>query len=543
MRFTPQKPFDNGSDVYIRGRRDQDGFNWINIRVGSNRSQFHRQTDYRGSGTNALKALDAAGFNLSKAQFAELQEQVQSLNEFTDATRFVQPGWSGNEFALSGGTIIRRTKRQCSIIGFETQTNRTRKTGKHKAWIEGVGLPLAGCALPEFCLMAMCVAPILNFVPTPFNFGFELAGGPATGKTTLATVCASMAGPVGGQYGSYVETMNATPNWLDAAMPMFNDMPLILEEMNLLNLGQGAAAGRKFAELVFKLAEGQPKRRFNHTPGSDARFVWLATTNQSWPALARDFDPATAMAVADRVITLPVPPVEAGGIYKRSVDQQHDVSALSRQLVSAAASAHGTALRKLIRYLQRQMDKDGEAKIKSRLDAHIEKFCRKIRKHTDPVDERLLRSFGIVYAAGRLAVDCGALPEAFKPFRSCEYALKLHLDARSTIKSPLQALADLAKGPEVLDLRKKPKAGTPEAVDSASCVLRKSGRRVELILTPEQMAKFEIKFPSALNDAEVAALLRRETSKRLVYRNIVPTKRQQVYVFNYEALLANLGLE
>lgn len=536
MRYLPETQFQDGTYVFIRNGRDQHGVNWVQVRVGRRIAKYQKQSDFRGKGRKAIAVLDEAGLNPSAEQFEEIKRHVNSMTNFQQVTRFEQPGWSGKKFALLNGTVISRSTPDRSIVGFEVQPNSTNRSGSHTKWIEDVAEPLAGFHLPEFCLMLMFAAPLLRFATMPFNFGFELAGPPATGKTTLAKACASVAGPAGGGDATYVTTMNATVNSLDASMEQYNDMPLILEEANLLTLGAGSAADRKYAELVFRLAEGRSKRRYRSQGNTHARFVWLATSNVGWPQLARNLDADTTRAVADRMITLAIPPVENGGIYGADLEPETGLAGLSRSIATSAEKNHGTAIRRFVRSIQRETKKSKSRALTDRIEGLITEFCTAATERVD-ADARLLRAFGLVYAAGVIAIDCGALPRVFNPKRSAMRTLKQHLNARSVIKSPLQALADLAKGEGALDVREDENRTSADKVDAATCVLTKSWGRVELILTADQMAKLEIDVPRILDDPHVAALLRHEQGRRMNYRYLVGLKRQRVYVFRYPELI------
>lgn len=540
MRYVPQTEFQDGNHVFIRKGRDQDGVNWVQIRVGRRIAKHQKQSDFRGKGRKAIAALDEAGLNPTLEQFEEIKNFVNSMTGFKRVTRFERPGWCDQKFALLNGTVLSRSTPARSIVAFDVQPNSTNRAGSHAKWIEHVAAPLAGFHLPEFCLMLMFTAPLLRFASIPFNFGFELAGPPATGKTTLAKACASVAGPVGGGDATYVTTMNATVNSLDASMQQYNDMPLILEEANLLTLGAGSAADRKYAELVFRLAEGRSKRRYRSKDKVHARFVWLATSNVGWPQLARHLDADTTRAVADRMITLPIPSIAQGGIYGDELAGEMSLGALSRTVVKASEKHHGTAIRKFIAFLQRELKQRGARSLTDRIESLIAEFCEAANKRFD-ADARLSRAFGVVYAAGVIAVECGALPDEFKSRRSTMRSLSHHLDARASIKTPLRALADLANGDGVLDLRSDKHKSSDKKIEAATCVIAKSWHRVELMLTPDQLARLEIEVPRILDDPRVKALLRHEDGRRMSYRTLYGLRRQRVYVFSYTELMQQVG--
>lgn len=541
MRYEPETEFQDGTHVFIRKRRDQDGVNWVQVRVGPKKAKYQKQSDFRGKGYKAIAALDEAGLNPTTEQFDEIKNHVNSMTDFHRVTRFKQPGWSGKKFALPDGSVISRSISDNSIVGFEVQPNRTGRAGSHDEWLEFVAAPLAGFHLPEFCLMLMFAAPLLRLASMPFNFGFELAGPPATGKTTLAKACASVAGPIGGGDATYVTTMNATVNSLDESMQQYNDMPLILEETNLLTLGAGAAADRKYAELVFRLAEGRSKRRYRSQDNAHARFVWLATSNVGWPQLARYMDADTTRAVADRMITLPIQSIAHGGIYGDELEGEEGLSALSRAVVESAEKHYGTAIRKFVRFLQRELKRSGSRALTDRIEGLIAEFCKAATKRVD-AEARLLRAFGLVYAAGVIAVESGALPDMFKPKKSTMRTLAQHLDARASIKTPMQALADLANGKGALDLRDDEHKCSEKKFETATCVIAKSWRRVELLLSPDQLARLEIEAPRLLDDPSVKALLRHEDGRRMSYRKLCGLQRQRFYVFSYSDLMRQASL-
>ena len=135
MHYTPENQHRDGSKHFIQSRRDQDGVNWICVRIGKRKGPWQKQTDYRGTSRKVLAALDEAGFNFSLEQFEEIRQHVQALTKFECVTRFTQSGWTGNKFALTSGTILSKVQPDHSIIGFRPRNHHTSQAGTHEIWV------------------------------------------------------------------------------------------------------------------------------------------------------------------------------------------------------------------------------------------------------------------------------------------------------------------------------------------------------------------------------------------------------------------------
>ena len=123
---------------------------------------------------------------------------------------------------------------------------------------------LADQHLVTFILSATFAGPLLEIINRMGNIGLELAGPKGLGKSTLQRLAAAVVGGGVEQPGrNYWISSNTTSNGLEAAFREHDDLPMILEELNLFAAGEADRnRATKIDELVFRLSDGSTKARF-----------------------------------------------------------------------------------------------------------------------------------------------------------------------------------------------------------------------------------------------------------------------------------------
>ncbi|WP_143748649.1 DUF927 domain-containing protein [Mesorhizobium sophorae] len=310
-----------------------------------------------------------------------------------------------------------------------------KKAETSDTWKRSVAQSAAKSSYAAFAIMQALSAPLFNFTELPEGAIFHFGGRGSTGKSTALMAGASV-------YGA----PHPLPSWqagergLHERAAANSDLQLILDDTEKLPLTSRnryhAIASiahtltdgnsRAYAQIVEK---GLPQLRWRGwaiSTGPDVMEKEFAGSNHTWT----DGDRA-------RWIDVPVPNRSEGGIWDRvpASEGLRERGKRSSNLFTACKTAHGTIGRQWIRLLQQQRQIFA-AGLASEIDRFVEKAC----PTSAGVDSRVAAKFGLVYAAGRLAIRHGLLPWPKNlPLRVCK---RLYLRCLETNGGLERALED-----------------------------------------------------------------------------------------------------
>lgn len=539
MKIEVQAPNSQFKELRLRGYIDR-GCKYVHIQAaqhvgGSITARPIPLANFRGRANNAANALADCGIVLFAQELSELLEHVIGYTDYKPRSISAYPGWYDGAYVMPDGGIVKGDSASSPIAVFDYVPGKVESSGDHAAWLAEVAEEYAGHTLAEFVMMLPFAAPVLSFSESPFNFGIELCDAPATGKTTLLKSAASIVGPVQGTDAAAVTSMNATLNAIDERMPFNRDQPLFLEEWNLLTLTSGANGGRDTAELIFRLSDGKTKSRHKSRDVPRADLVWLTTTNEPWRALAHSLPIDVARAAADRMMTIEGSKKGYSGFLRKAQLNGEGLSAFCARLSRATAQHYGTAMRCYVEHLCGLIERSGEVAITDYMRTQGKAFCEYAKRRNIAAEERVLGSVGLIYAAGKLAIQSGALPSSYRPLRAAASAL-LRIDrSRRGIVTPFELLSGLRHDRNAIDLRDDPPL-TYADITRASCLLHGGKSSGELLLTNGQMARLNLPKKDILGDARVKAAMICEDGRLQVYRAFWPGRRERVYCFELAKL-------
>jgi hypothetical protein len=274
------------------------------------------------------------------------------------------------------------------------------------------------------------------------------------------------------------------------------------------------------------LGKGQEKRRYGVTSRT-FRFVFATSSNESlMDVIGGTTASGVTEAVADRLMTVPLAGRELG-VFDHIPPGYSDIGDFIADLVNASAIHHGTAMRHFIQSLVSLSAKDRVA-FRSRLESHISDF-----RHHACVEanagsaRRVADSFGLVYAAARLAKYVGALPDSFDPLSSALECYSLHKSAFLPQPSAAERLRALFDDPDVVDLDRGPLPTLSDRRLAKTKAFLRSNRtgEIELLIPPNAIRNLVPNWNQVRrDDFEVARMVRRDgdgrhTVKRRVRQN------------------------
>jgi hypothetical protein len=509
--------------IDVTGATSLSGTRMVLVNEGSV-SVWIRQSEFSEPRTAFAKLNDAGLGCRAKANQDKLLQKVDDLTSFPPAALVDQTGWIGGYFALPDGTVFAPKKAPPATVVFRKAPEKFQVSGTFEAWTEGVATPLIGQTLPAFVIMMAFMPPLLKLSERNDNYGFEMVGQGGTGKSTSSLLGASVLGSA-----DFVTSFYTTLGALEAQIPLHADLPLLLEEANLYMAGETTAKrGAAFKAFAFMMSMGREKDRYNAPAGSSYRFSYLSTSNEPLASLIGE-DTDVARAAGDRLITLEIPD-RTYGVFDSLPPGVNSASEFAGQLRRAAAENHGHAIRIFLGRLVRDRGSD-ETALRADIRRWMDDFRQKCGADPNNGSEvRVADSFGLVYAAGRLAKRYKALPEGWKcllPVLTCYRTMRRVSAPPKTFE---QRLTELAGLPDTVDLDAE--GVTRKMIAAGGIFVRNAKTCTELIIRPNAMGRALPNWSHLRRQPEVKARILgdqgRHDTKRKLGRKGSP---ERVYCF------------
>jgi uncharacterized protein (DUF927 family) len=271
------------------------------------------------------------------------------------------------------------------------------KRGTLADWQAGVGSLVAGHTRAVFEVSAAIAAPLLEPLGMEGG-GFHLYGRSSIGKTTLVKAAASVWGK-GATDPGFVRSWRSTANHLEAVAALHTDTILPLDELGVVEAKEAAAA-------VYSLSGGVGKGRANREGYARRSLTWRVIILSTGEIRLNDklIEDRRKPRVGQQVRLVDIP-ADAGHGFGAFDSAGAEVSAqiLADKIKVAAQTHHGTAGPEFVRNL---IADNGLSKIKQM----IESFQTNAPKDADGQVLRVLERFGLVAAAGELAIQFSIVP-------------------------------------------------------------------------------------------------------------------------------------
>lgn len=506
---------ENGRKVAIGGLRDEFNTKYVSCRAGSCSALTPYAAWHGGSGGASTALRDQGLVIVSK--IGDVSAAVAKLTRFPSAPIVTKSGWSRFGFAQSNGRIIVPNGQPEPLKAFSPTSGLLDASGTLEGWIQQVATPIGEHVLASFFMMVMFSASLLRFTNRADNFGFELSGDAGRGKTTLQLLMASAAGPaIGDASTTYWRSLNTTMNALETVMPVYADMPLILDEAGLVHgAGKRDTRGQAMREMAFHLAGGAVKHRLGEPTGPRSRLVFVLSTNRSIASL---FSPAHAAendAIADRLITLPLLSDRPFGIFDDCPPGYASTGAFADALKQGASEHYGHALPVFLQYLVKEEAEDPE-RLRRRINGCVDRFVAGSATDTnDGSRTRVAKAMGLVYAGGRAAQAAGVLPRSYRCLEAAQAALNLHTSYGRRPTSFDDRLRALLRHPDTIDLSTTDIASIPAATlkKCPQFIYEGRSRQRELAVPIEQIDRVFSNWNASRNDPDVQQRLKASSDR------------------------------
>ena len=519
--------------VVVRGATAPDGTPWVEIAAsGGTPVVWVKFDDLSDDASSAKKRMREGRLHLFKNELSQALDKARKVDVFPAAPLIERSGWSGAYFALLSGEVFSPDGVDEPIILFEPQPDKCAAAGD-ETWRKGMKRLCSGQPIVTFAVMMPFCAPILRLSRITNNFGVELSGPKARGKSTLQRAAASTAGPVLDPSGkNYWITANTTMNALEAEMPLHNDMFMSIEEMSSMNAGESdRVRANRARELVFRMYEGTGKDRFQAARQPPARFAYLTSTNDPTATLLGANAGDAADAVTDRLLALPISSERIHGIFEEDLPKGYRSGEAAARAIDALVAEHyGHPIRVFLRALVNARAEDEDA-LKHDIEALIMKFRQAVGvpEGSQGTEARVADAFGLIYAAGRLAQRYGALPWSLKCLTAAVCCHRLNRQSVGAHVTNLERLRQLARREDVIEvnLTDKTKAYRKAVEKAPAMILAKKHSKRELLVTLEVLRDLFPHLKALVTDPEIKPLMRCETGRHSRQVTVVCGKKKR----------------
>jgi uncharacterized protein (DUF927 family) len=348
-----------------------------------------------GDGTGYREHLLSLGLELAPAKFGRdcLHEYVSLWHPGAKARCVDRTGWHGSAFVLPGATFG-ETAGESMIL----QTAGTAPAYEVAGSLDGWRDELARYAVGNSRLgVALCVpfaGPLLHLLGEESG-GLHFAGGSSTGKTTALYCSAST-------WGTAVHSWRTTDNAAEGLARGASDALLCLDEVS-------QADGRAVAAMAYMLGNGAGKARMRRDASARPIITWrllfLSTGETGLGAKMQEGGRRARAGQGVRVVEIPADAGMGHGIFE-TLHGLISGDALARHLRLAAERHKGHAARAFLEQITNDPGATAEAIAKAR-DAWI---GANVPDKADGQVSRVCRRFGLIAAAGELAIGLGILP-------------------------------------------------------------------------------------------------------------------------------------
>lgn len=527
-------------DIHVSGATAPNGKPYVRI-AASKRNAWIAREAFTSAGTEALRVLKAANIPMLPHEWKQCRAKVAELKNFPPKVLIDRPGWNGPHFALADGTVFSASTEEAPVVLFHMDSQKCAAAGSIVKW-RGITRTLRDQPVAAFVVLAAYAGPFLSLTKQVLNLGFELAGPGGVGKSTIQRVAAAVCGPADSPLGrNYWITANATINGLEGVMAQHNDMPLIIEESNLFAAADryGARAA-KLNELVFKLADGTEKLRFNSDQPQRSRFVFITSTNELLAQLLIGYREAVTDAATDRLLTIPIDTSRPYGIFDCLPKGWANSGDLADHFNVGVRKCHGVGIRKLLQHLVRALAERPEW-VSESINGHMIDFRMQVGvDQNDGSETRVADAFGLVYAAGMFAVQVGAVSRRIDPLKAALACYELNRKSRAKPPSHLAQLRKLADDFDTQWIKfdcRLPELSDEQVEDATAFVRERREEPYELLLTDRQFLRAFPNPKAFFADSEIQQRMVGEPGRRKTKRQIRSNRKaERFFVFRIESL-------
>ena len=485
----PIAPVPAAGEIRVSGESDQTGCKWILV-TRDEQSAVARVGSLNDPSASIWAELAEQGLIVTRSKSKQtITNEIEDLRDWPQelyaATR---SGYHCGVFVKPDGQVIGRPRTEHFRVVLSGPPVVLTQSGTLESWQAMVSQFAQDQAIYTTVLCASFAGPILELFPNADNVCLFLVGETSGGKSTgLDLYCSSWGAPHQ-QPGSIGISLRSTSVGLERKMMARSAAAFAADDVN--HLGRNPREqGERVYDLAFMVSHGVEKERANDPARLRVQQSFVATSNVGPARLLDGQDKSNAEAVLARCFTLPAESNVGLGVFDHLPEGFDEPGPAIDALKVAMTENHGTAADAFLRKLARARWKD-EVALRATLEGYRERFVRNCRVNpSDRAGLRRARTFGLIYAAGRIAREWKVLPlRRLKPLLLEAYRRSAAADAhnlppvRLSPRQRIEAYMEANRHELIdLDIHEPIKMTKKEVNDHAGFLKSIKGRRCLLI--------------------------------------------------------------
>ncbi|MBB4397198.1 DUF927 domain-containing protein [Bradyrhizobium sp. ERR14] len=284
----------------------------------------------------------------------------------------------------------------------------TKIGGSAASWKDSVGAQAMSSSSWVFSISAAFAGPLLRML-TEDSFSVCFSAPSRTGKSVITLVGSSVVGV--GSVGEMM-TWNVSEAGLEQRLPLFNDCTMGIDDFETMK-GSDTAKYERIRGMTYGIAGGTEKIR--HTSAklscNQWRVILITSMEKTITELSRSTHKARQTGETIRMIDVPLLSQGKTHIFDlaQASGEYIDASWQEKQfegMVRACAANHGAVFNAYVDKLC-----DGSVDVPKLARRHRDRFVRRVTRRKDErITRDVARKFGLIYAAGRLAIKFKLVP-------------------------------------------------------------------------------------------------------------------------------------
>lgn len=333
----------------------------------------------------------------------------------------------------------------------------TKISGSATSWKESVGLQALTSSSWVFSISAAFAGPLLRMLAED-SFSVCFSAPSRTGKSVITSVGSSVIG-VGAARD--MMTWNVSEAGLEQRLPLFNDYTVGIDDFETMK-GSDTAKYERIRGITYGIAAGTEKVRHSAAKLScnQWRVILITSMERTITELSRSTHKARQTGEAVRMIDVPLLSRGKSHIFDLAESMGEHIDASWREkrfesMARACAANHGAVFED---YLEKLCD--GSVDVRKLAAKHRDRFAKRVTSlHEEAIARNVARKFGVVYAAGRLAIKFKLVPwkreDLFSAIESVFHDAKTLLPDRErelvTAQATLREFVDKLKHRKKID--------------------------------------------------------------------------------------------
>lgn len=446
---------DRDSSPFVSGCSDQFDEKWICVERGGQRAFASLDTFMTNQQAFFLRLKNQGVIIATPMLRAAIAQKIDAIVDWKLKIYVARStGWHGDCFIKPDHSIIGKPPKR-SVLELTNSPVHLARKGSFEGWANAVQTFAAGQSTLMISVCLAYLGPLLPLMGNG-NVGLDLTGRSSIGKSSALDLAASVWGAPLRQPGSIAASLRTTDNAAEQSMLSRANALLALDEVNLLGIDARKQA-EALGNLVFLIAEGVEKFRYDDPTAMRVSVASMVTSNKSILDQARQYDHANAEAAAVRFITVNADACTGHGVFDYLPHGYESSGDAVLAMKAALANNHGHSIDLFLQRLVDSLKRDHDGVV-TRIDNYQQDFMQRCSvAASDGLAHRRALAFAAIYAAGRLATHFGALPlkNIGKSVMACYVRSLVAISGTTAIERVQTYLA--ANNGQLYDLDKKPR--------------------------------------------------------------------------------------